>query len=313
MSLPDQVERIVRPKPVAVRVVWPGEATHFTPWLAANLDWLETLGLGPLELVGTEVTLPTVNRNLDVLARTADGRAIAIENQYLKIDHDHLTRGLAYAVGHHAKALVVIAEDHGAEFVAIADYLNSAYEQLGQEEGIAVFLVRLTVERVVDAIVPRFTVVSRPNTWLIAVHDDETATSTVEAFLAACNEPVRDRARAIVTQWGARPGASMRINPKSASVTLDFPYVPGQPPRSIYVLYGNGSMTVNRGYFIEQGQLAEDRVVQMDEALARHFPTLTEKPYYPSVSPPDPTQTAMFADWFLDWVLPTNAPDPARD
>lgn len=302
MALPDQVHRIVRPQPVAVRAVWPGEATHFTPWLAANLDWLDPLGLGPLELLGTEVTLPTVNRNLDILARTADGRAIAIENQYLKVDHDHLTRGLAYAVGHRAKALVVVAEDHGAEFVAIADYLNSAYEQLGQEGGIAVFLVKLTAERVAEAIVPRFTVVSRPNTWLTAVHDEGTVGSTVEAFFAACDEPLRGLARVIVTQWAARPAASMRINPKSASVTLDFPYVPGQPPRSVYVLYANGSMTVNRGYYIEQGQLTEERVVELDGMLARHFPTLTSKPYYPSVNPPTPVQVAMFADWFLDWV-----------
>lgn len=33
---------------------------------------------GPWKLVGTEVTLPTVNRNLDILAGTADGRASAI-------------------------------------------------------------------------------------------------------------------------------------------------------------------------------------------------------------------------------------------
>ena len=138
VTQPDLIDRIIRPQPVEVRTVWPGESTHFTPWLAANLDWLDALGLGPLELVGTEVVLPTVNRNLDILARTPDGRRIAIENQYLKVDHDHLTRGLAYAVGHDAKALVVIAEDHGSEFIAIADYLNSAYEQLGTEKGIAV-------------------------------------------------------------------------------------------------------------------------------------------------------------------------------
>lgn len=257
------------------------------------------------------MTLPTVNRNLDIPARIADGRAIAIENQYLKVDHDHLTRGLAYAVGHHAKALVVIAEDHGAEFVAIADYLNSAYEQLGQEEGIAIFLVQLTAERIVDAIVPRFTVVSRPNAWLAAVHDDESTPLTVDAFLTACVDPARNLARAIVTQWAGMPGASMRINPKSASVTLDFPYVPGQPPRSVYVLYANGSMTVNRGYYIEQGELSEDRVARLDEELARHFPALTEKPYYPSVHSYDPAQVSMFADWLVGWIRPTDAPASA--
>lgn len=50
-----------------------------------------------------------------ILAETADGRRVAIENQYTTVDHDHLTRGLAYAVGHDARALVVIAEEHRPE------------------------------------------------------------------------------------------------------------------------------------------------------------------------------------------------------
>jgi hypothetical protein len=300
---PDPIARIVRPQPVAVRSVWPGEATHFTPWLAENLDWLEPLGLGPLELVGTEVTLPTVNRNLDILARTPDGRLIAIENQYLKTDHDHLTRGLAYAVGHGTKALVVVSEDHGAEFVASADYLNSAYEQLGQDRGIAVFLVRVTVEQIGTAFVPRFTVVSRPNTWLVAVHGEgDVGAGSVTAFLDATIEAARGKFQAILEQWSARPGASMHTSPKSASVSLDYPYVPGQSPRSVFVLYGTGAMTVNRGYFVEFGGLSEERVRQLDEALKRHFPALNDKPYYPSVTAPDPRETAHFADWLIHFM-----------
>lgn len=136
------IDLIVRPSPAAVRDVWPGEARDFTPWLAENLDWLaEALDWGSLTLVGTEVPVPDVARNLDILATAADGSRVAIENQYRRVDHDHLTRGLAYAVGHEANALVVIAEDHAREFVAIADYLNTAYEELGPKKGIAVFLV----------------------------------------------------------------------------------------------------------------------------------------------------------------------------
>ncbi len=300
MPQPDLIGQIVRPDPVGVRTVWPGEATHFTPWLAENLDWLDGLGLGPLELLGTEVALPTVNRNLDILARTLDGGKIAIENQYLRVDHDHLTRGLAYAVGHDARALVVIAEDHGQEFVAIADYLNSAYEQLGADKGIAVFLVQLTAERVADAIVPRFQVVARPNTWLAAVHDQEDGgPRSVPAFLAACDTGFRASAEKILKDWDARPGASMRINAGSVSVSLDYPYIPGEAPRSVYVLYKTGQMTVNRGYFIEFGSLSEDRVAEMDATLKGLFPTLNDKPYYPSVTSPQPQQTAAFADWLI--------------
>src|SRR5688572_30817796 len=150
MTEPRPIDRIVRPEPVAIRAVWPGEATHFTPWLAANLDWLDVLGLGPLQHLGTEVPIPGVGRNLDILASTPGGLRVAIENQYQKADHDHLTRGLAYALGVQptAKALVVISEEHRAEFVAIADYLNTAYERLGADDGIALFLVTLAVERV---------------------------------------------------------------------------------------------------------------------------------------------------------------------
>ncbi len=312
MSQPDQIGRIVRPEPVSVRTVWPGEATHFTPWLAANLDWLDGLGLGPLELLGTEVTLPTVNRNLDILARTSDGGRIAIENQYLRVDHDHLTRGLAYAVGHDARALVVIAEDHGQEFVAIADYLNSAYEQLGAEKGIAVFLVQLTAERVGTAIVPRFQVVARPNTWLTAVHDQEDGgPRSVPAFLAVCDNDFRASAQAILAAWEARPGASMRINAGSVSISLDYPYVPGEATRSVYVLYTSGQMTVNRGYFVEFGSLTEDRVSEMDTVLKNLFPTLNDKPYYPSLTTPQPQATAAFADWLIGELATGHSDSPS--
>jgi len=72
------------------RNAWGGEATAFTP----------------------------------LLAETGDGRLVAIENQYKTADHDHLTRGLAYAVASECAALVLIAEDHRDEFVSVADYLN---------------------------------------------------------------------------------------------------------------------------------------------------------------------------------------------
>ena len=62
--------RIVRPADVALRTVWPREDNDFTPWLAADLTWLDLLGLGPLTLAGTEVQVPGVNRNLDILAQT---------------------------------------------------------------------------------------------------------------------------------------------------------------------------------------------------------------------------------------------------
>jgi len=82
-------------KLIDIREVWPGEARDFTPWLADNLEALsEHLEIGEMELDSTEVEVPG-GRRLDILAKDADGRNWAVENQYGEADHDHLTRALA--------------------------------------------------------------------------------------------------------------------------------------------------------------------------------------------------------------------------
>lgn len=303
MTVSKPTDLLARPEPVAVRTVWPREDGDFTPWLAENLDWLDVLGLGRLELVGTEVPIVGVGRYLDILARTPSGQQIAIENQYNVTDHDHLTRGIAYALGvkQRAHALVVIAEDHRAEFVAIADYLNTAYESLGADDGIAVYLMAFRVERVGQHYVPRFEVVSRPNTWLAEVQaPNAPAAASIADFLSSCSGEFGPRARQIVTEWRERPGAAIRVNPTSRSLTLDFPYSPSTGHRSVYVLYNNGTLTVNRGYFIESGAIGEKRVAEMDAQMVAAFPQLTDKPYYPTATAPPPEGVAAFASWLID-------------
>jgi len=175
--------KIVRPVPVDIRTAWPREDLDLTPWLADNLDFLHEIGLGELELIDTEVEIPRVRRRLDILATTIDDRKVAIENQYRSVDHDHLTRGLAYAVALDAAALVVIAEKHGDEFIAVAEYLNAASEALGAE-GLAVFLVALEVDKVGSFLVPRFDVVARPNTWRAEVRQHSAGRPRGDAELA---------------------------------------------------------------------------------------------------------------------------------
>lgn len=296
---PRPVDLIVRPSPAAVREVWPGEATDFTPWLAQNLDWLsEALDLGPLTLSGTEVPIPDVGRNLDILATAPDGTKVAIENQYRRLDHDHLTRGLAYAVGHEAGVLVVVAEDHAREFVAIVDYLNSAYEELGPKKGIAVFLVRFGVQKVGVHYVPRFEVVSRPNSWLTEIQQGaDAAVTTVEAFLSQCDPAFRDNAARILSDWMLREGAKIRVNPGAQSVSLDYPYDPGGK-QSVYVVWTNGQVTINRGYFRET-VATEDILPELDRQLGQAFPGYKANTYYPSVLNPDPVGVTSFADWLF--------------
>ena len=152
-------------KLIDISEVWPGEAKDFTPWLAENLEALsEHLEIGELEEGSTEVHVPG-GRKLDILARDADGRKWAIENQYGEADHDHLTRALAYAVGLECRAVIVVAESHRDEFVAVADEWNRYSEAYGSD-GIRLFLVAIEAGRIGDSAPGfRFRLVAGPNEW----------------------------------------------------------------------------------------------------------------------------------------------------
>ncbi len=57
--------------------------------------------------------MPTTGgRRIDIVAQSSEGLELVVENQYGRADHDHLTRGLAYAVARHARGLIVVAEQH---------------------------------------------------------------------------------------------------------------------------------------------------------------------------------------------------------
>ena len=152
---------------VNIREVWPGEARDFTPWMADNLDVVgEHLGFGELALEAIEVPIPG-GRALDVLAVDADGGRWAIENQYGVGDHDHLTRGLAYAVALECRALVVVAEDHREEFIAVADEWNRYSEAFGHD-GIRVFLAVIEAWTIGESAPGyRFRLVAGPNEWKV--------------------------------------------------------------------------------------------------------------------------------------------------
>jgi hypothetical protein len=281
--------RIVRPERVSARTVWPSEAADFTPWLGDNLGFLDDLGLGQLLLVQIEAQLPGLGRSLDILAETADGRRVAIENQYSAVDHDHLTRGLAYAVGHDARALVVVAEEHRPEFVAVADYLNRCQEAVGDEHGIAIFLVGLSVEQIGEVFVPRFTVLSQPNAWRAAVAASESGRlAGVEDFIVACDEGIRPSAEQILKDWQELTGSSMRFGKTSVSLNLRNPFKAGGGSTSVLLLYTAGQLTLNRGYLIDGGMAPEAVLAPFDEQIRTLFPSgrWGEKGYYVTIPPP---------------------------
>lgn len=169
---------------VDIRKVWSKEDKNFTPWIADPgvmeklLEQCEIEYDGELK-IRTEQTLPGYKRKLDVLVESTSGDRFAIENQFNEADHDHLTRALAYAVGLEAKALIVIAESHRPEFVAVADYLNAAALAY-QEKGIPVFLVAIELFAAPSggSYYPRFEIVARPDEWKAAVFQGTHGAST---------------------------------------------------------------------------------------------------------------------------------------
>jgi len=126
---------------------WKGEAADFTPLLAQQLDALGEAISVDLTSLGESEVATTGGRRIDIVARVEDGSEFVVENQYGRADHDHLTRGLAYAVARHARGLVVVAEEHRDEFRAVAQYLNDLAE-LDSERGIAVWLVEARAVRI---------------------------------------------------------------------------------------------------------------------------------------------------------------------
>lgn len=153
----------------SLRNVWPGEETHFTPWLARpeNLAVLaETLGYGPdgLAVVGVEVALPGGSHHADILCREVggpEGELVLIENQFGRSDHDHLGKLLTYASGLRARTVILLAETLRPEHRAALDWLNAI-----STETYSFIACEVELWRIGDSPpAPRFNVVVRPNDW----------------------------------------------------------------------------------------------------------------------------------------------------
>lgn len=162
-----------------VRSVWRKEDQDFTPWMAQPeplMHLFEECGIDVEDLdsntnISTEVLIPGASRRLDILVSLSDGTKIAIENQFNALDHDHLTRSLAYAVGLEVSTVIIVAEYHKSEFVNVANYLNNA--AAAYDHGIKFFLIQLDVlgAEGSEDFYPNFKLVVRPDEWRGAIEE----------------------------------------------------------------------------------------------------------------------------------------------
>jgi hypothetical protein len=223
---------------------WTGEAADFTPLLADQLDNLgDALGVDLAAVGKTEVPI-TGGRRIDIVAQGEDGTEFVIENQYGRADHDHLTRGLAYAVARHARGLVVVAEEHRDEFKAVAQYLNDMAE-LDRERGISVWLVEAKAVRIGDSPwAPLFTAVIEPNTFTATVEQAKLAEKpgSLEEFYGQFSAPdARAAAEKVLSAW-LTAGYRRRI--ESNHVVLEAPGPAASGVRTVIAIFNDGRVLV---------------------------------------------------------------------
>lgn len=147
---------------VAIREIWAGEATHFTPWLAKedNLGLLsKALGI-ELELEAQEKSVGPFRA--DILCKeVSTDRWVLIENQLERTDHTHLGQLATYASGLNAAIIIWIAAKFTDEHRATLDWLNHITNDEFKFFGIEIEAWRIGSSKVA----PRFNIVSKPNDW----------------------------------------------------------------------------------------------------------------------------------------------------
>jgi len=228
---------------------WKGEAADFTPLLVERLDQLgEAINLD-LATAGRSEVYTTGGRRIDIVAQGIDGSEFVIENQYGRGDHDHLTRGLAYAVARNARGLVVVAEEHRDEFRAVAQYLNDLAE-LDSERGVAVWLVEARAVRVDDGPwAPLFTAVVAPNEFTRVVERAKVSEKpgSVEEFLRGVGSvETREVIASFLQRW-ERAGYRHRLRPDN--VVLEAPGPSVNRFRVVASLTSDGRVTVPFGSY----------------------------------------------------------------
>lgn len=233
---------------------WKGEATDFTPLLAEQLDMLGGAIGVDLMSVGRAEVATAGGRSIDIVAQAEDGTEFVIENQYGRADHDHLTRGLAYAVARQARGLIVVAESHRDEFRAVAQYLNDLAEH-DRDRGIAVWLVEAKAVRIdTSPWAPLFTAVVEPNKFTASVEQAKRSEGvhSLSEFLELCDAPeIRNAVEAIAQRW-TQSGHQLWFYGYGNILALAAPGPSKRGVRSVLSLYGDGRVMVPFGAYAGQ-------------------------------------------------------------
>ena len=109
--------------------MWPHEALDFTVWLQDNLAVLNEHLETPLANAEREQAAGAFS--VDLVAEDDDGRAVVIENQLERSNHDHLGKLLTYLAAYEASTAIWIVAEPRAEHVKAVAWLSLRFNPGG--------------------------------------------------------------------------------------------------------------------------------------------------------------------------------------
>ena len=249
-------EKLSNIQNVALREVWPNEATDFTPWLAENISKLGAALGFDLEIRSREA--PVGSYSLDLLAHDlGSDRPVIIENQLGTTDHTHLGQLLTYASGYDAHVAVWIAKEFRDEHRQALDWLNQRSDENTEFFGVVIEAWKIDDSRPA----PHFKLVATPNEW----RKQTVSSVRADGNVSELGERYREFFRKIIDvlreehDFTNRRRAQTKSSSRFSSGYRHVSYaamLDGDRRAKVYVRIGNRNKNWNKGLF---NRLLEDK------------------------------------------------------
>lgn len=173
-------EELGKIEEVALREVFEGESSDFTPWLEENIESLSRV-IG-IQVDEVEKESDVGSFSVDLIGREVNSEGIiVIENQLEKTDHDHLGKLLTYAAGKDAKYIVWVTKKLREEHRKTIEWLN---ENSGED--LSFFGIEVRAIKIGGSCPAlEFDVVAEPNTWVREIRQsNERLSERKKAYLS---------------------------------------------------------------------------------------------------------------------------------